>query len=237
MHAGRDGRIAAGFRPHFQTRALAGTATHVTPDGNATSVSTAHLASAKQHLEAFDLVMTVATLSKDAEALASIAGWARANATAARRGSREQSASFLTSLDAETRGLLDAQAGHDDDLYAHAVALNARQHVAGPGAARARPRLSSCEASRGPGTPEGGAHDWKCSREADALVAACAVVAPGAASPAHLLPWLQALNSSGITRVYLHIDGETAEGASQVWLGEWWGAHIASLLRRLVPSA
>ena len=192
---------------------------HVVPGGNA-SVSAEHLAAAKQHLEAFDLVMTVATLSQDVVALASIAGWARANATAARRGSREETASYLTSLDAETRGLLDAQAGHDDELYAHATALNARLHAAGSGAARTRP--ASCTASRGAGTPEEGPSlPVKCSREADALVAACAVVSPGAMSPSHLMSWLQALNSSGVTRVYLHVDGETAEGATQVWLPAW----------------
>jgi hypothetical protein len=165
-------------------------------------------------MEAFDLVMTVATLVQDASLLAHAAGWERANVTAARRGSKEQTASFLTSLDTETRRLLDVQAGMDDHLYAHAIELSARMHTElHTGVARRRQQREESCATSVSGAPGG-----KCNRGVGALAAACAVVQSQHAQEA-LVEWALALNASGIGRIYLHVDGadEDLRRIQKVW--------------------
>lgn len=219
LSPGRDGRVAAGFRPHFQTRAFAGASTHTPSNdtGMLGDVSLTALAAAKAHLEAFDLVMTVDTLARDAAVLAHVAGWKRANMTAARRGSREQSSRFLASLDTDTRRLLDLQAGMDDALYDHAVELNARMRgEVLEGITRHRLRQISCEVTptNAPALHTSGS---KCNRGAESLIAACAVAPPGYTS-SRLLDWVLSLNATGMRRVYLHLDGagDDRSGAEQV---------------------
>lgn len=159
-------------------------------------------------------MMTVATLAQDVSLLAHAAGWERANVTAARRGSKEQTASFLTSLDTETRRLLDVQAGMDDHLYAHAIELSARMRTQlHTGVARRRQQREESCATSISGAPGG-----KCNRGVGALAAACAVVQSQHAQEA-LLEWALALNASGIGRVYLHVDGadEDLRRIQKVW--------------------
>jgi hypothetical protein len=144
---GREGRMPSGFRDSFQTRALAGASTHGLPDGGTTH---AHLAAAKAHLAAFDLVLTVEELDDDVQLLAAAAGWRLRNASAARRGSRSGSEARLAALDARTRAALDAKVAHDAELYRFAQEMSARTHAAfalrsTPSGSSNRPRIADCE--------------------------------------------------------------------------------------------
>lgn len=230
MVEGRAGRVAAGFRQSFQTRALAGWSTHGMDGG----LGAAQLKAAKAHLASFDLVMTVETLEEDVALLARLAGWpaAAANASRARRGSRGGASALLAKQEGLAREALDAQAGLDDQLYAFAVQLRAEAHArAHRGDApqpKQRLRAASCETLPGGTQPQAQAPsqaqggwvppsgsgpygNWShgCRSEGPhALVAACAVVHD--TQPSSLGGWLDAMRASGVRRVYLHDDSSPA---------------------------
>ena len=235
LSGGAENRIPSGFRDSFQTRALAGASSHGLPEGG---VGAEVAERARSHLSMFDWVGTVEALSGERAAFESVRlskalGWGAEEgsgwANASRRGSRSDSASFLASLDSESRRLLETKVGHDAALYAHAQALAAAQSAPlndRAVAALPAPARESCDDDGGEEkvVGRGPFRNWShgCRSDGASLVAACAVLpAPRTNSRnseiyiAELVRWLASAAAAGVGRVFLHVEGgEGADGTN-----------------------